>query len=140
MLSAPMEILLIVVLILFNGAFVLSEIALVSARKARLQQWANEGDRRAKAALVLVAEPRRFLSTIQIGITLVSVGTGAFGGATVAETLATFLVRFPAVAPYAHPLAFGAVVLAITFLTLLLGELVPKRIGLARAERIAAAS
>jgi putative hemolysin len=139
MMSAQLEILLIVLLILFNGAFVLGEIALVSARKARLRQRANEGDRRAEAALDLMAEPKRFLSTIQIGITLVGVLTGAFGGATVAETLAEVLAKFPSLAPYAHALGFGAVVLAITFVSLLLGELVPKRIGLAHPERIAAA-
>jgi len=138
--SAQMEVLLIVMLILVNGAFVLGEIALVSARKARLQQRANEGDRRARAALDLMAEPKRFLSTIQIGITLVGVVTGAFGGATLAETLAAFLGGLPPLAPYAKPVAFGTVVLAITFLTLVLGELVPKRIGLARAERFAAAA
>jgi putative hemolysin len=132
-----MEILLVCLLILFNGVFVLSEIALVSSRKARLQQWANEGDAKARSALQLASEPRRFLSAIQIGITLVGILTGAFGGATVADSLARVLGRFPPLAPYANALGFGLVVLAITFLTLLFGELVPKRIGLAHPERIA---
>ncbi len=132
-----LELAFIALLILFNGAFVISEIALVSARKARLQQWANEGDSKAKAALGLVSEPRRFLSTVQIGITLVGILTGAFGGATVAESLAGVLAGVPSFAPYAHALALGAVVLAITFLTLVFGELVPKRIGLNHPERIA---
>jgi len=136
--SAPAEILFVLLLILFNGVFVLSEIALVSSRKARLQQWANEGDPKARAALGLASEPTRFLSTIQIGITLVGVLAGAFGGATVAESLARGLATFPRLAPHAHALAFGVVVLCITFLTLLFGELVPKRIGLTHPERIAA--
>ncbi len=136
--SATFEILFVLLLILFNGAFVLSEIAMVSSRKARLQQWANEGDSRARAALELANEPKRFLSTIQIGITLVGILTGAFGGATLAEWLAGVLAGSPRLAPYAHAIAFGAVVLAITFLTLLFGELVPKRIGLTHPERIAA--
>ena len=132
-----MEILLVLLLIFFNGVFVLSEIALVSSRKARLQQWANEGDSKARSALQLASEPRRFLPSIQIGITLVGILAGAFGGATVAEPLSKFLARYALLAPYANALGFGLVVLTITFLTLLFGELVPKRIGLTHPERIA---
>ncbi|OYW05330.1 MAG: hypothetical protein B7X11_02025, partial [Acidobacteria bacterium 37-65-4] len=135
--SVSFEILFVLLLILFNGVFVLSEIALVSSRKARLQQWANEGDSKARAALRLASEPKRFLSAIQIGITLVGILAGAFGGATVADSLAGLLGRYALLAPYANALGFGIVVLAITFLTLLFGELVPKRIGLTHPERIA---
>lgn len=137
MASVSVEILFVLLLILFNGVFVLSEIALVSSRKARLQQWANEGNSKARTALQLASEPKRFLSAIQIGITLVGILAGAFGGATVADSLAKLLGRNALLAPYANALGFGIVVLAITFLTLLFGELVPKRIGLTHPERIA---
>jgi len=135
--SGTWEVLFLLLLIALNGAFVLGEIALVSARKARLQQWSNEGNARARAALDLAQNPKRFLSTVQIGITLVGIFSGAFGGATLSDSIALGLARFPLLADYAHPLAFGIVVLAITFMTLLFGELVPKRLGLNHPERIA---
>jgi putative hemolysin len=132
------EILFIFLLTIFNGVFAMSEIAVVSARKARLQQWAESGNRRARLALDLSNSPQEFLSTVQIGITLVGVLAGAFGGATIAQHLANAIVVTPPLAPYAETIALGLVVIAVTYLSLVLGELVPKRVALNNAERIAA--
>lgn len=132
------EALVIVVLILANGVFSMSEIAVVSARRARLQQLADDGDRGARTALELAAAPNRFLATIQIGITLIGILAGAFGGATLAGQLASRLAGVSKVGAHAQAIAVTVVVLAITFLTLVVGELAPKRVGLANAERIAA--
>lgn len=131
------EIVLILLLIVANGVFSMSEIAVVSARKVRLLQRAQRGDDRARAALNLAEDPSRFLSTVQVGITLVGVLTGAYGGATIAEQFAEWLRGFPALASRADGIAFGIVVVAITYLTLIIGELVPKRLGLYDPERIA---
>jgi putative hemolysin len=132
------EILILVVLLLLNGLFVMSEMAVVSSRKARLQQQANEGNRRAAHALELAQNPSSFLSTVQIGITLIGVLLGAVGGRALSEPLAAFLKNWPVVAPYADSLAFGTVIVIITGLTLLVGELIPKRLALHNPERIAA--
>jgi putative hemolysin len=134
-----LEIVIIVLLVLANGVFAMSEIAVVSARKARLQHLARAGNRRAATALTLVENPDRFLSTVQIGITAVGIFAGAFGGATIADQLDERLERIPALAPYSETIGVGVVVLAITYLSLVLGELVPKRIALSAPERIAAA-
>src|SRR5215212_1933960 len=131
------EISLILVLILLNGLFAMSETALVSARRIRLRQRAEAGDRSARSALDLADSPNRFLSTVQIGISLIGVLAGAFGGATIAKPLAGALRNVPALAPYAGPVAVGAVVLAITYLSLILGELVPKRLALNAPEAVA---
>ncbi|MGE3537466.1 MAG: hemolysin family protein [Candidatus Tectimicrobiota bacterium] len=131
------EIVLILLLILANGVFALAEIALVSARQARLQRRAEEGERGARIALELAAEPTRFLSTVQIGITLVGVLTGAFGGATLAEPLTAHFKTIPVLAPYSTALGIGLVVLAITYLSLVVGELLPKRLALHQPEPIA---
>jgi putative hemolysin len=137
--------LIIFILLLLNGVFAMSEIAIVSARKARLQELADDGDldarsrRKARTALELTNHPNDFLSTIQVGITLIGVLAGAFGGATIAEELAGWFVRFPRLAPYAEAISVGLVVLVITYFSLVIGELVPKRIALSGAERIAAA-
>jgi putative hemolysin len=133
------EIVLIFVLILVNGVFSLAEFAMASSRKARLQQRVDDGDGRAKKALALFAHPLDFLSTVQIGITLIGVLAGAMGGATLAGVLATRLERIPVVATYASSLALGIVVLAITFLTLVVGELVPKKLALQNPEAIISA-
>jgi magnesium and cobalt exporter, CNNM family len=135
--SVVLQIAVIVLLILLNGFFAMSETALVSSRKARLRQHAEEGERGARAALELADSPNRFLSTVQIGISLIGVLAGAFGGATLAEPLAGALRSVPALAPYAGPIAFGAVVVAITYFSLILGELVPKRLALNGAEVVA---
>lgn len=133
-----MEILIIVVLLLVNGALAMSEIAIASARKVRLEQMAEEGNRGAKRALELLASPNRFLSTVQIGITLVSVLQGVFAGATLAQPIANLFVQIPFLAPESEALAVAIVVLATTYLSLVIGELVPKRLGLQNPERVAA--
>lgn len=133
-----LEIFVIVLLTLLNGILAMSEIAVVSARKSRLQQWAEGGNRRARMALHLSKSPERFLSTIQVGITLVGVLAGAFGGATLAQQLAVRVATVEILAPYAETIAVALVVLAITYLSLVLGELVPKRIALNNPEHIAA--
>jgi putative hemolysin len=131
------ELFVIFLLILANGVFAMSEIAVVAARKVRLQQRAEEGDTKAKAALALAHDPNRFLSTVQFGITLVGVLAGAYGGSRLAEPLAEPIARIPALAPYAEGIAFGLVVTGITVASLIFGELVPKRIGLNSPEAIA---
>jgi len=130
------EIVAILLLLVANGIFAMTEIAVVSARKTRLKRLANSGDRRAQAALDLALSPNRFLSTVQIGITLVGVLAGAFGGATIAQKIRDALQAVPALAPYGEVIGLTVVVVVITYLSLVLGELVPKRIGLNRPERI----
>ena len=127
----------ILLLLAANGVFAMTEIAVVSARKVRLRRLAETGDMKAKAALELAESPNRFLATVQVGITLVGVLAGAFGGATIAEEIAKRLQTFSLLAPYGEAIGIGTVVLAITFFSLILGELVPKRIGLNNPERIA---
>ncbi|MBC8076836.1 MAG: HlyC/CorC family transporter [Chloroflexales bacterium] len=124
-------------LILANGFFAASEIAIVSAREARLQQQAERGERGARAALALAADPSRFLAAVQVGITLVSTFAAAFGGERLATPLAQALEGLPVVGPYAYPLAFAIVVLAISYLSLIIGELVPKSLALQQAEATA---
>ena len=136
--SAGLEILTILLLALFNGLLSMSEIAIVSARKVRLRQRAEDGDRGARAALELAGEPGRFLSTVQIGITLVGIVAGVFGGATLADRLSLLLARWPPLGPHADTVAVALVVLAITYLTLVLGELVPKQVAMSAPETIAA--
>jgi putative hemolysin len=115
----------------------MSEIAVVAARKVRLQQRADEGDERARAALDLAHDPEKFLSTVQFGITLVGVLAGAYGGARLAEPLAEPIATIPQLQPYAENIALGIVVSVITVLSLILGELVPKRVALNAPEQIA---
>ncbi|MEH1869407.1 MAG: hemolysin family protein [Nostoc sp.] len=131
------EILIILVLIIANGVFSMSEMAIVSARKVRLQQLANQGDAKARVALTLAESPNHFLSTVQVGISLIGILTGAFGGATIANRLAVYVKLVPLLAPYSEPISFGIVVLIITYLSLIVGELVPKRLALNNPERIA---
>ncbi|MGH8000180.1 MAG: hemolysin family protein, partial [Brasilonema sp.] len=111
----------------------------VSSRKVRLQQLANQGDPKARAALKLAEAPNQFLSTVQVGITLIGILTGAFGGATIAEKLAPYLKLVPFLASYSEVIAVVIVVLIITYLSLIIGELVPKRLALNNPERIATA-
>jgi putative hemolysin len=132
------EVLIILLLLVANGIFAMSEIAVVTARKSRLQALAEAGDAGARRALELAEAPNRFLSTIQIGITGIGILAGAFGGATLARSLADWLSGVPAAAPYADALGLGLVVVSITYVTLVIGELVPKRIALHAPERIAA--
>ena len=131
------QIMFIIFLTIANGVFSMSEIAIVSARKARLQQWVNEGNTKARFALDLANSPNRLLSTVQIGITLIGILAGVLGGATISEELSARLISIPLLAPYSEAIALGIVVLGITYLTLVIGELVPKRIALHNAERIA---
>jgi len=139
MASLSVEILMILLLVVINGLLALAEFALVSVRKARLQQLSDQGDEKARVALEIAREPGEFLSTIQIGITLVGVLAGAFGGATISKWLAEQLSQVPILAPFSQGLALGLVVLVITLLTLVLGELVPKRLALSRPEMYALA-
>jgi putative hemolysin len=131
------EVFVIFLLLVANGVFAMSEIAVVSARKARLQQWAEEGDKNAQIALELANQPNQFLSTVQVGITLVGILAGAFGGATLAEKLAPFFDSIPFLAPYGELIAVIIVVIAITYFSLIIGELAPKRLALNNPERIA---
>ncbi|MGQ0764410.1 MAG: hemolysin family protein [Gemmatimonadota bacterium] len=131
------EIGIIILLLILNGIFAMSELAVVTARRVRLEARADEGDAGARAALSLAHEPSQFLSTVQVGITLIGVMAGAFGGATIAEQLAAGFGQVPAIAQYADALALGTVVAAITFMSLILGELVPKRIALGNPEKVA---
>jgi len=132
-----MEILIILFLILLNGVFSMSEIALISARKNRLETAAKKGQQNAKVALDLVNSPNKLLSTVQIGITLISILTGIFSGDKITTDVQAFVATFPALAHYAHTIAVGIVVVILTFFSLVLGELVPKRIGLNYPETIA---
>lgn len=134
------EVLVILVLIGANGLFAMTEIAVISARKSRLKSLEAAGDERARGALELAESPNRFLSTVQIGITLMGVLAGAFGGATLAEEIAGHFGGVPWLGPYAEGVALAIVVACITYLSLVLGELVPKRIGLIAPERIAMAA
>lgn len=135
--AAAFEISVILLLLVANGLFAMAEIAVVSARKPRLRRLAEQGDEKARIALDLAESPNRFLSTVQIGITLVGIFAGAFGGATLAAKLALPIQKIPLFAAYADKIAFGVVVAAITYFSLVLGELVPKRFGLSNPEGIA---
>ncbi|HLV98458.1 MAG TPA: hemolysin family protein [Ktedonobacterales bacterium] len=132
-----LEIIIILVLMLANAFFAASEIAIVSSRRGRLQQQADAGRRTAKQALDLAEHPDRFLATVQIGITLIGTFASAFGGAEIAQVLAGWLQTFPLLAPYAQTLGLVIVVVLITYLSLVIGELAPKRLALRHAERIA---
>jgi len=132
-----LELAALLFLVLLNGALSMSELAVVSARRPRLQQWADGGNRRAAAALRLAEHPDHFLATVQVGITLVGILAGAFAGATVSQVLAQRLARTAWLAPYAEAIALAVVVLAITYVSLILGELVPKRLALRAPERVA---
>lgn len=135
------DILIVAVLILINGFFAMSELAVVSARKSRLRQMHQDRKSGASSALKLAEDPTGFLSTVQVGITLVGIFAGAFGGSAFATPLAKAIERLPALGPalgeHAETLAFVLVVVAITYLSLIIGELAPKRFALSRAETIA---
>ncbi|MDT8358293.1 MAG: hemolysin family protein, partial [Methanomicrobiaceae archaeon] len=131
------EILVLIVLIIANGFFAMSEFAVVSARKAILLRQAKNGESGAEEALGLIGDLSRFLSTIQIGITIIGILAGAFAGVTIAREIAARVLEIPALAPHAEAIGVGVVVLVITYATLVFGELVPKQIGLAYPERIA---
>jgi putative hemolysin len=135
--SIVLEILIIFLLIMVNGLFAMSEIAIVSARKPRLQQWANKGNKKAQLALMLAEDPEDLLSTVQIGITLIGILAGVFGGATLAEDLAALLKSAGLYAQYSEMISIVIVVTIITYLSLVIGELAPKNLALQNAERVA---
>ncbi len=132
------QLVIILLLAVLNGVLAMSETAVISARKARLRQAADAGERRAGASLDLATEPTRFLATIQIGITLIGIFAGAYGEATLAQALGVRLSKIDFLAPHADAVAIAVVVLSVTYLSLVIGELVPKRLALNNAERIAA--
>lgn len=132
-----MEFLIILILLVINGIFAMYEIALVSSSKARLETMAGKGSMSAKGVLKQLEEPEKFLSTIQIGITLIGIISGAFGGVALAHQIAPLFAKIPAFAPYASNLAMITVVAIITYLSLIVGELVPKSIALSNPERYA---
>jgi putative hemolysin len=131
------ELLIVVFLTVTNGLLAMSELAIVSSRKSRLEHLANQGGRGARFALRLIDDPSRFLSTVQIGITLVGIIAGAFSGATLGRRLGTWLNAFPLISPYGSSVGIGVTVVGITYLSLIIGELVPKRIALTQPERVA---
>lgn len=132
-----MELLILVLLFVLNGLFAMSEIAIVSSRKTRLQQSAQEGKQGAQAALELANRPTHFLSTIQVGITSIGIFSGAYGEAALSEQLAVQLNKIPMLVPYSEGISLAVVVLGITYGSLIIGELVPKRLALLQPERIA---
>jgi len=137
MTESAFEIFVILALILINGFFALAEMAIVASKKVRLEHLAQREGRRARVALKLHQEPDAFLSTVQVGITLIGVLTGAFGGATIAEKISIKLAGIPWLASYSAALGLACVVIPVAYLTLILGELVPKRIAFSRPERMA---
>jgi putative hemolysin len=132
-----LELTIIAGLILLNGFFAMAEMALVSARRARLQARADRGSRGARAALALLADPSGLLSAVQVGITLIGIFTGVYSGAALAEPLVAWVRTLPVDVPYDREIAFTLVVLAVTYASLIFGELVPKRVALTHAESIA---
>ena len=132
------EIVFVVLLTMLNGVLAMSELAVVSSRRARLEHMAGTGDRGARAALKLIDDPGRFLSTVQIGITLIGILAGAVSGATLADRLGDWLDTFAPLAGRGDTIAIPLVVVSITYLSLVVGELVPKRIAMSNPERVAA--
>jgi len=130
------EILIIFLLILLNGVFAMSEIAMVSSRKARLEAAAKRGDKGSAKALEMSKNPGRFLSTVQIGITLIGILTGIYSGAQLEDDFTAWLNTFPSLQPFSQTIAVTVIVVSLTFFSLVLGELVPKRIGLTMPEKI----
>src|SRR6476619_5840231 len=131
-----MEIIILLGLIFLNALFVMSEIALVSARKPRLETMAEKGDKKAEAALKLSNSPELFLSAAQIGITLIAILTGVYSGEKFGKQLAPSIAKIDVLTPYAQTIATTIVVIIVTFLSIIFGELIPKRIGLLNAERL----
>jgi len=133
-----LEVLVVLLLVLLNGVFAMSELALVSVRRARMMVLERQGVPGASTARLLAEDPQRFLPTVQVGITLVSVLAGVFGGAKISARLESWLLDIPQLAPFAASLSLTVVVVLTTYLTLVLGELVPKQLALRRPERVAA--
>ncbi|MGF2413513.1 MAG: CNNM domain-containing protein, partial [Ferruginibacter sp.] len=131
------EIIILTLLIIINGLFVMSEIALVSARKARLEGMANKGDTKAKVALALAENPEKFLSTAQIFITLIAILTGVYSGEKFGHYLQPYVEEIAFLKIYADTISTVIIVIIVTFLSIIFGELIPKRLGMLQAERIA---
>lgn len=136
--SPTTELLIVLLLPIANAIFVMSEMAIVSARKVRLQNMANQGDVKARAALELANAPNQFLAIVQVGITLIIIVSGAFGEGTIGKKIAPLIRSIYFLAPYSEAISSGIAILLITYLTLIIGELVPKRLALSNPERIAA--
>ena len=136
MINIYLELIIISSLILLNGFFAMSEIAIISARKPRLQEKAKKGNPGAKIALELANSPTKFLSSIQVGITTIGVLNGAFGGATITRHLQALLLNFKPLATYSETISLALVVIFISYFTLIFGELVPKRLALREPEEI----
>jgi putative hemolysin len=134
------ELAIIVLLIILNGFFALSEMAIIASSKIRLKNMADDGNRRARIALGLAEQPDTFLSTVQIGISLIGIFTGAYGGATLADRLRTHFAANPVLEPYSGVLGIVLVVVPLTFASLLFGELLPKRLAVGNPERLASAT
>lgn len=132
-----MELLIIIALILLNGIFSMSEMSLVSSRKFKLESSKKKGSKGAKTALELSENPTKFLSTVQIGITLIGILLGVYSGEKLTRDVETYLNKFEILVSYSHDIAVGVIVVAITFLSILLGELFPKRLGLTFPEPVA---
>lgn len=136
--SSNIDLVIVFLLILANGVFVMSEMAIVSSRKARLQQRANQGNTKARVALELANAPNLFLPTVQIGITLIVILSGALGETSISKRVGPLLDSVPALASYSQMLATGIAVIVVTYLSLVIGELTPKRVALNNPEPIAA--
>lgn len=132
-----MEFVIILLLLVLNGVFAMYEIALVSSNKARLETFVSKGNKSAKGVLKQLEEPEKFLSTIQIGITLIGIVSGAFGGVAIAESLRPYFEQIPVIGIYAKDISMVTVVAVITYLSLIVGELVPKSIALSNPEKYA---
>lgn len=133
----PLELAVILILIFLNGVFAMAEIAILSSRKEKLLQLVAEGDKNAQSALDLANEPNIFLSTVQIGITLVGILAGAFGGATLAEEISVYIAKIPFIGIWNETVAFLTVVIFITYMSVVFGEIIPKRLALIFPEKIA---
>ena len=134
---ATLEVIVVLLLVLLNGFLAMSELAIVSSRRARLERLAADGRAGARAALRLADDPGRFLATVQVGLTSIGILNGAFSGVTLADRLDVWLDLFPAIAPYSKPVAIAAVVISVAYLSLVVGELAPKQIALKDPEAIA---
>ena len=134
---ASLEIIVVLLLVLLNGFLAMSELAIVSSRRPRLERLAADGHTGARAALQLADDPARFLATIRVGLTSIGILAGAFSGATLAHRLDVWLDLFPSLSPYSKPVAIAMVVISVTYLSLVVGELAPKQIALKNPEAIA---
>ncbi len=132
-----MEIFIILLLILLNGFFALSEIALVSVKRSRMEHLASQGNTRARTVLDLLKNPENFLSSVQVGITLIGIVSGAYGGAALTDDMAAYLSQFSFLGPYVHTAAMVVVIGGITYVSIVIGELVPKTLAMNNAESIA---